>query len=80
MELYKKIKHRFDELHILARKCSCVIACNIINEQFKHLITYFIVIDKEQFNIERKMILVSMTVPTLQGKGIMFEKRGKRPP
>ena len=70
MELYKKIKHRFDELHILARKCSCIIACNIINEQFKHLITYFIVIDKEQFNIERKMIHVFMTVPTLQEEAL----------
>ena len=60
------IKERFDELHVLARKYSHIIPCNLLNEAFEHQINYFIDIDKEQFQIVRKRIQVFMAVPTLQ--------------
>ena len=49
-------------MHVLARKYSFLIPCNLLNEEFEHQINFFIDIDKEQFNIERKMIRVFMAV------------------
>ena len=49
-------------MHVLARKYSCIIPCNLLNEEFEHQIHFFIDIDKEQFNIERKGIQVFMAV------------------
>ena len=62
------IKERFDELHVLARKYSYLIPCNLQNEAFEHQITYCFDIDKEQFNMERKRIQVFMAVPSLHYK------------
>ena len=47
-------KRSFDQLHVLARKYSYIILCNLPNDAFEHQINYFIDIDKEQFHIERK--------------------------
>ena len=68
--IIKEIKERFDQLHGLVRKYSCIICgiipCNLLNEEFECQINDLIDINKEQFHIERKRIQVFMAVPTLK--------------
>ena len=56
--IIKELKERFDQLHDLVRKYSCIIPYNLLNEEIECQINDFIDIDKEQFHIERKMIQV----------------------
>ena len=74
--IIKEIKERFDQFHVLARKYSCIIPCNLLNEEFECQINDFIDIDKEQFHIERKRIQVFMAAR----RGKRLEKQGERPP
>ena len=64
--IIKEIKERFDQLHVLARKYSCIIPCNLLNEEFQYQTNDFIDIDKEQFHIERKRTQVFMAVLAVQ--------------
>ena len=56
--IIKELKERFDQLHDLVRKYSCIIPYNLLNEEIECQINDFIDIDKEHFHIERKMIQV----------------------
>jgi hypothetical protein len=66
LRIIKELKEPFDQLHVLTRKYSCIIPCNLLNEKFECQINDFIVIEYEQFHIERKRILVFMAVPAQQ--------------
>lgn len=77
--IIKEIKDRFDQLHVLARKYSCIIPCNLLNEEFECEINDFIDIDKEQFHIERKRIQVFMAVPALQEVAKRWKNGGEGP-
>ena len=77
--IIKEIKERFDQLHGLVRKYSCIIPCNLLNEDFECQINDLIDIDKEQFHIERKRIQVFMAVPTLKEEAKHWENGEKSP-
>ncbi len=77
LRIIKELKERFDQLLVLARKYSCIIPCNLLNEEFECQINDFIDIDKEQFHIERKRISVFMAVPAQQEAKCW--KKGGRP-
>lgn len=77
--IIKEIKERFHQLHVLSRKYSCIIPCNLLNEEFECQINDFVDIDKEQFHIERKRIQVFMAVavPALQEEVKRCKNGGK---
>lgn len=77
--IIKEIKERFDQLHGLVRKYSCIIPCNLLNEEFECQINDLIDIDKEQFHIERKRIQVFMAVPTLKEEAKHWKNGEKGP-
>ncbi|XP_028036882.1 uncharacterized protein LOC114247982 [Bombyx mandarina] len=77
--IIKEIKERFDQLHGLVRKYSCIIPCNLLNEEFECQINDLIDIDKEQFHIERKRIQVFMAVSTLKEE-VKHWKNGEKGP
>ena len=77
--IIKEIKECFYQFHVLARKYSCIIPCNLLNEEFECQINDFIDIDKEQFHIERKRIQVFMAFPALQEEEKCW-KNGERGP
>lgn len=77
--IIREIKERFDQLQGLVMKYSCIITCDLLNEEFECQISDFIDIDKEQSHNERKSIQVFMAVPTLQEEAKYWDNEKKGP-